>query len=357
MNRLDMDGAAAMPVARWLRLAGRLLTAMALIVLAVAYAAMSWEHGTLWLWQVVVHEDGRRTFAQTLFYFEHATRELPLDLLLGLAVGAGAAAALGRAADAGEAESGQRRPLGLLFALLACILLMIGATAWQLGADAVGDNLLQYHTRAGAPLVWGAHWRYHLLERGPLILLALGLSSALVALRRSKPEPRAEIAGWTVLAMFLGLTALFTPDLAALAEPFTDPRFLGHQIRESFTHGLVTLPLALGLVLARWRGGAEFGVRQAPRLAWSLGAVGLALGLIAYVLVAAIAADAAAQGQSESLTTLLAPHFFEHGFTYLVTPLTAVLVFEAMRAWTVPADPSHVPRTTVPASGSSAARD
>ena len=32
----------------------------------------------------MVHEDGRRTLIETILYFEHATRELPLDVILGV---------------------------------------------------------------------------------------------------------------------------------------------------------------------------------------------------------------------------------------------------------------------------------
>ena len=34
-----------------------------------------------------MHEDGRRTLIETILYFEHATRELPLDVILGIAIG------------------------------------------------------------------------------------------------------------------------------------------------------------------------------------------------------------------------------------------------------------------------------
>jgi len=43
-----------------------------------------------------------------------------------------------------------------------------------------------------------------------------------------------------ILVLFTALSIVFGLDL----KPFTDPVFLGHQAREAFTHGLVTLPLA-----------------------------------------------------------------------------------------------------------------
>jgi hypothetical protein len=311
----------------WLRGLGWLLVGLALLVLATAYSAMSWEQGTPLLWNVVVHEDGHRTLAQTLFYLEHATRELPLDLLLGVIVGAGAAEAL----TAPRAMPGRLRYM-LAALLLAVVLLITVGTALQLDLAALRDNLLQYHTREGAPLVWGAHWRYHLLERGPLMLLALGFWGIVRAFRTDGSRARGTTACWVALGAFIALTALFTPDLHALTLPFTDTRYLGHQIREIFTHSLVTLPLSIGVLLLYPREKGDFLARPGPGLAGSILLVGAATAIFAYVALAAIGADAASAGMSDSMITLLAPHFFEHGLTYLVTPLTAVLVYERLRA-------------------------
>ncbi|MEO8454012.1 MAG: hypothetical protein ABI454_02535 [Sphingomicrobium sp.] len=307
----------------WLRRLGFLLVGFALLVIAAAYGAMTWEHGTALLWNVVVHEDGHRTFAQTLFYFEHATRELPIDLLLGVTIGAAAAEAL----PGPRATTGRLQPMlaGLLVAL---VLVITVPTGLQLGLGALWDNLLQYHTREGAPLVWGAHWRYHLLERGPLMLLALGFWGIVRALRPEGSGERGIAAGWIALGGFIALTALFTPDLHALSLPFTDPRYLGHEIREIFTHSLVTMPLGIGVLLLYPREKGEFLAQPGSGLVGSIFLVGVAIALLAYVLLAAIGADAASEGQSDSMITLLAPHFFEHGFTYLVTSITAVVVFE-----------------------------
>lgn len=313
----------------WLHRLGFLLVGLALLVLAAAFGAMSWEHGTPLLWNVVVHEDGHRTLAQTIFYFEHATRELPLDLFLGAVVGAGAAEAM----PAPSASNGRRRAvLGGL--LVAVIILITAATALQLGLGSVRDNLLQYHTREGAPLVWGAHWRYHLLERGPLMLLALGFWGMVRAFRPDGYRQRARAALIGCCA-FIAVTAFFTLDLRALTLPFIDPRYLGHEIREIVTHGLVTLPLCVGVILLYPSKKGCFLARPRDNLAGSILLIGVAAAFVAYALIAAVGAGSASAGQSDSLITLLAPHFFEHGFTYVVTPLTAVLVYETLASRSV----------------------
>ena len=55
-------------------------------VLLVAFVAVCLQAGTPWPWNSVVHEDGHHTLLETIFYFEHATRELLLDAVLAMAV-------------------------------------------------------------------------------------------------------------------------------------------------------------------------------------------------------------------------------------------------------------------------------
>lgn len=66
-----------------------LLVYLPALVLLVAFVAVCVQAGTPWPWNRVVHEDGQHTFLGTIFYFEHATRELLLDAALALAVAGG----------------------------------------------------------------------------------------------------------------------------------------------------------------------------------------------------------------------------------------------------------------------------
>lgn len=303
------------------------LLGVPLLILVAAYVAISVHHGTPLLWNVVVHEDGHRTLAQTVFYFEHTTRELPIDLFLGVMVGAAGAWALAPAhGDATGLSPGVTRLA--VAALLAAVALMTIATAAQLGMGSLRDNLLQYHTREGAPLVWGAHWRYHLLERGPMLIAVFAFFGVLRALRPDRPgATRAGGVVIAVVAAYILVTAIFTPSLSALALPFVDTRYLGHELREILTHGLVTVPLGIGVVLLQAPRDVRFATRPGKDFAGALLSGLVALAAVAYVLVAAVLGGSATAGQSQSMVVLLAPHFFEHTFTYIVTPLTASIVF------------------------------
>jgi len=306
-------------------------------VLFVAFVAVCVQAGTPWPWSRVVHEDGQHTLLGTIFYFEHATRELLLDAALALAT-AGAVRCFYPPAQSSGGQGIARMRIVTGVAVAVSLALILGGTAYvnafgpYYGAEARGqailDNLAQYPTRPGAPFVWGAHWRYHLIERFTEILLVFA-AAGLLWLRDGRPVPDSgrHPAGLYVgaLAVFLAATLVF----GVSAEPFGDPRFLGHQLRELVTHVLVTLPLALGtcLALARKFGGSSPGARS-PLPAWPIyAAAAVALVCGAYVLIASAMLKAQTYGQTTSLAALLFPHFFEHSLGYAFTSALAGFLY------------------------------
>lgn len=293
-------------------------------VLLVSLLAIVARLGTPFIWNLAAHEDGARTFGATFFYFEHAVRELPGDLLLGAVVGGALAYAYPLKAGA----PGARRYAG---GLLFVIAVMLAGAVSDVGISGVIDNLLQKHTRPGAALEWGAHWRYHLLSSLSLYLMAFGAAGLMRFLDGAGTASEAArgfriVAG--ALAVFLGLTLVFAHSPAGLARPFTDAIYIGHEARELFTSVLVTLPLAFGtgFLAARDRAPAASGAdRTAHRARWILAiAAGIALGF--YLCLGAVFMDAAASGQTDDVVMLIAPHFFEHAQTYAVVALTALMV-------------------------------
>jgi hypothetical protein len=306
------------------------------LVLLVAFVGVCVQAGTAWPWNRVVHEDGQHTFLETIFYFEHATRELVLDTALALAV-AGAVRYFYPLSEAGSDAAVARTRIWLAVSTLAVLALILGGTAYVnafgrfYGAEARGqsilDNLAQYPTRPGAPFVWGAHWRYHLIERFAEIALAFAVAG-LFWVRDGRPPAR-DHGGASLyagaLVVFVGATLVF----GITAQPFRDPTYLGHQLRELFTHILVTLPLALGacFVLAR-RFSAPPSGAPAKLNAWPIyvaGIVGIACGL--YVLVGSVLLKAQTYGQRTGLGELLFPHFFEHALGYLFVSALAGFLY------------------------------
>ena len=301
------------------------------IVLLVAFVGLCVMTGTAWPWNQVVHEDGVRTLLGTVFYVEHGTRELLPDALLALAV-AGSVAyyfPLGRAAVRDTLTRSRRR---LAWVVAVTIAVIVGGTLWTEGGHVLVDNLSQSHTRAGAPLVWGAHWRYHLIERFAQMMLAFSASGVFWILH-GKPgadsvRGRFRLFG-AALLLFVAITVVFR----LTNEPFRDPAYLGHQLRELFTHSLVTLPLALGTCLALARKFSAGNPDASGDRLWPIVVTGaLAVLSGAFLLVASVMADAQSHGQAEGLASLLFPHFAEHALGYVLVPSLAGLIYLAPRS-------------------------
>jgi len=300
--------------------------AIACTVLVVAYVAIAVHTNNPWPWHEIVHESGDRTLTGTILYFEHAARELPLDVLLGIACGGSVLFAF--PARRSSPAVSRRLRLGILAAgTLVAIGLIIAGTLNVGGVQALSDNLLQLHTRPGAPLDWGAHWRYHLLSRAFLLLFTLGLAGMVVLIiDKARGGGRTGLLIFaTALGLYVLLTLVFTPN----RDPFVNPVYLGHQVREVLTHVLVTIPLAWGacLILAGVRSEPSYHGNAAVRWPVVAGFGSLVLGT--FLLVAGLMSSAASHGQTQSVILLVFPHFFEHSFTYVVVPLIAGLVYES----------------------------
>jgi hypothetical protein len=294
------------------------------LVWLAAYAGVCAMTGSMWPWNVVVHEDGRHTLLATVFFVEHATRELIPDVLLAIAV-AGAVRYYFPPAGLSNHDGVSHVRRLLAISTAAVLLGIVGGTYWTEGGQVLLDNLSQSHTRPGAPLVRGAHWRYHVIERFALLMMAFSVTGALWKLR----APQRPIQGrpWLYCAsliLFVAITAVFR----LTGESFRDPVFLGHQLRELFTHSLVTLPLALGtcLTLARRRVSHHDGHAQASW--WPIiltGGAAVVSGT--YLLVASVMTGAQSRGQTVSLARLLFPHFAEHALGYILVPILAGLLY------------------------------
>jgi len=297
--------------------------AVPVLVILTAFGAIAVHTGNIWPWFEVVHESGNRSLVGTVFYFQHAARELPLDVLLGIAIGGSALWAF-----PGNVRVSRRRQ-GLFAA--GCVLvisIIVAGTLRSGGWVLLWDNLLQMYTRPGEALQFGSHWRYHFLSRFTLIMVSYGLAGLMVLGLHGRQGAGGK-TGQTVfigtLVLFFVLSLVFVPGI----DPFINATFLGHQAREVFTHALVTLPLGWWVCLVLNRGNRhETGKRTIP-VGWPLaaGMGGVLVGL--YLLIAALCTSAVSMGQTDSMILLIWPHFFEHFFSWLVVPLVAGLVHES----------------------------
>jgi hypothetical protein len=287
-------------------------------VLAIAWVSVCIQVGSAWPWSLVVHEDGRRTLLQTVLYVEHALGELPLDLVLAVAL-AGAALHFFP-----ESSPGRKRRAGYyLLAFVLCAAGIVGGAFVTAGKVAAIENLLQVHTRNGAPPVVGAHWRYHLLSRLALMMLAFALTGLLAgsgAPRRQASDRRVPLFGAALSAF-----GLLTAGFGMTTEPFVDPVYIGHQARELFTHTLITVPIGLAACLAcvAWKNTTDRRPFAAGGGLRVVAAGGLSVALGGYLALGVVVTDAVAEGQTAGVSALLFPHFFEHTLTYLLVGTAA----------------------------------
>jgi hypothetical protein len=299
----------------------RILFIVPAAVLTCAFVGICIHAGTMWPWDRVVHEDGRRTLLQTIFFFEHGTRELLVDLVLALAVSGSVQFFYGKP---GSPQSNYRFRLRWMLTGLAIttLLTILIGTAWAAGKAVVLENLEQLPTRTGGALVWGSHWRYHLLERLSTMLLALGLVGIC---RLLSGRPAGAKRSFTLFAIALGTFGLLTVFFGPTLEPFRNARFLGHQAREWLTHVSVTLPLALGTCLALTPRNFQPSRSSIERRdLWVMGAaLAFSVSLGVYVLLGAWLTKSMAEAQSSDLASVVLAHFFEHSFTYLLVPSVA----------------------------------
>lgn len=297
-----------------------LLFGIPLFVLAASFAVFCVRHGTAWPWGVIAHEDGVRTLLGAIFFFEHALGELPEEMVLAIAC-AGAALQFFKAAPSPSLVR-WRRAAGTL-AISFDLFILIGALATA-GWAGSGSWLLQYHTRPGVALEFGSHWRYHLLSQMTLMLWAALLIRAVVVSRHfagTVGPSRLWSWSWIVLAI---CTAVFGINAA----PFRDPRYLGHQARETFTHALVTIPLAVGVCLTMTPTPAALERRPGASFWRAAALIALACGILAaYQLLGVLLTGSQQHAQTRDLTRLVCGHFFEHTFSYLVVPAHAAWFF------------------------------
>lgn len=293
----------------------------ALTVLVAAWFWLVVEHGTLRLWDVVVHESGQYTLGQTVLYFRHFLREVPT--LFTIALFAIAAYGVPLVPPDERPRARRRARWYALAGLLGAGLMFVVAFSsvrQEYGTVSALLNLMQYHTRDYL-VSYGSHWRFHWLST-----LWLGLATSLCARVAARwlgaPAPSDTRGGGILTAVawgwFLGLSLVFVPS----TEPFLDPRYIGHQAREILTHSLVTLPVGLGLLAMCLRAHGCGEPRSGVAVPISLTCLAAVFVIPIYLGLATVLGGAIAHGQTAGgLAAMVAAHFFEHVLDYLFVAL------------------------------------
>ncbi len=299
-------------------------------VLLGSYVLLAVHHGVWNVFPVVVHENGRYTLTETIFYFRHFVRELPVNTLI--AMGLGMLAGLHSPLERASSAQGIRacRHAGLAALLMAAIAIAI--TCGQYDRYEAWTELAQYRTRDELA-DFGSHWRYHLLHIVDSLLFCLGLLLVIRGLTNAGGLNRRALGGLAVLGVaFVMITLGFGSPLRALR----DPLYLAHQAREIETHRILTLCPALACLLL-----LDLRLAASSRLAavnWSMIWQGVAWIVLATLIplwivwrLREVNIGSLAQRQT-GLWQIAAAHHFEHLLdSAYVTLLSAWAYLKVMR--------------------------
>jgi hypothetical protein len=307
------------------------LAAVPCLYVALAYGYLSYWHGRAWLWNTLIHENGRLTLAGSLFYFDHFLGCAPMAAVFALLLAGGCA--YGGSAPAPSEERARRIGVALLGAAAVFFIASFAASVQLAGWERTLDYLFQRIERDGV-LSKGGNWNQLQLSNVPI---ALGILSVALALTPGRAGER--------LAAFatIGLAVVFSAGLTAWSWPgwqaFGNPRWLAHSLRELATYPLTGVPLAiLAVVLVEYAltGAPHWRIRpRAPSLALLTLAAALAafeLAVLGETNVLAIAQRPAFAPQGLSLAYLLASHVFEHFLDFAFFATLASGVYALLRA-------------------------
>jgi len=291
-------------------------------ILVLSYTAVCLQTHSIWPWLHVVHEDMQSTLFQTVFGFEHATREIPMDLVLALTV-AGSVRYFYPMCPSPQSRANYLQLRRLLLALALITLgTILGGSLLTVGLAGVADNLAQLQTRPGEALQPGAHWRYHFLERVALMFMAFSLVGW-IWLSSGRPASGSRGNGRRILIVTAILFVLLSMIYGFSLEPFINPRFIGHQARELLTHAAVTLPLTIATTLALARRFAAAPGASRPQLWPILASAIIAFALGVYLMTGTLLTGAVSLRQTPSLAAAVFPHVLEHALGYLLVTLVA----------------------------------
>lgn len=297
------------------------------LVLLASYVGLAIDFGRINLWSVVVHEDGRTTFAETVWYFRHFVREMPIVAMMASAL----ALAFLRSRPTLSSQVG-RRTLGRARFVLwgaACLLVCLGLAIaiGQQGLERTLEDLFQRRIRDGAG-GRGSHWNYHLLHMAvflPLSLVLCGLTDDSEDEVRPSDRRTANrwIGAWVVALVTVTLCS------GALLQAFVDPRYLAHQAREIATHAALSVPIGLfALLLCESRLTGNHRCWRIPpdrETIISAGGVVLICAFVAFQL-SGVKVLALSQ-RPDRYSSLVLAHHLEHTLDYLLVALLAPAIY------------------------------
>lgn len=315
------------------------LLAFPVTYFVISYTYLAWWHKEVFLWDTVIHENGRLTLAGSLFYFDHFVACVPMITVFALCT-AGGVALSGQIAPG---ANGSRARFSAVVLLSGAGLLVLGAfiaSVYMVGWERTIDYALQRIERDGVTSK-GGNWNQLQLSNIPIALGIIGLGSTFVMFKmgyNEKRDARLNAAGRICISVAAALMVGISACNFNGWEYFLNPRWMAHSIRELATHPVTGVPIALTsiLLVERYISGLEIWVIKPRRL--SLILIGIAIVIVAAQLlflknvdVLAIAQKPAFAADTLSIPYLLCSHVFEHFLDFVLIAILTGGIYAALR--------------------------
>jgi hypothetical protein len=306
------------------------LLALPITYFMISYGYLAWWHHKIFLWNVMIHENGRLTLLGSLFYFDHFVACVPATTVFALC-------AAGGVALAGQAPSGinlHRTAFVAIFLLVSAALLVLVtfvASTYTVGWQRTMDYAFQWIERDGI-MSKGGNWNQLQLSNLPIILGTIGLSRALVMFDKESGSNGSSALVALALAC-IGVAAALCVGISAFNwggwKSFLNPRWLAHSVREIATYPLTGIPVALSsiLLVEYYLSGLHTWTVEPRSLSLILIGTGIGIAIGEVILLKDIDVLAIAQKPSFavnglSISYLLCSHVFEHFLDFiLISPL------------------------------------
>jgi len=313
----------------------RVLLFLPVFAYIVSYLYLAYYHGKFLIFNTIVHESGKYTLLQDMFYASHFLGHIPVHTVLAFFF-VGAYLCL----TGSNSNRYPKKKIRILFTLL--VFLLISSFFLSLTVFGYEDTLSFMAQRKQGVGIYaeGGSWNLH-LPSTMLLLLLIPVYIYIVKRifgRSIEPNPSGLFYISLGFIFFFLFTFLFNRNIVdAFFSIWGDPRYLGHSVRELLTFPVTYFPVPLYFILSgETRVGGSRKRKRNRNLECVMASLGIVflLGLFyqSYIPLTEGIGNIAqkpdfAKGGKLGAPYLLASHYFEHFLDTIYFTLLCLLSY------------------------------
>jgi hypothetical protein len=227
-----------------------ILLLLPVIYYAISYIYVAKWHGRIILWNVLIHENGRLTLKESLFFFDHFISAMPKVIFYAFFIACGFS--LDGSIPAGIKASRSGFIALLLFAgagffVLLAFILSISKVGWRRTTDCLLQRVERDEVESK-----GGSWNQLQVSNIPLYLMMFSASFFMNSFTGdSNPAEYTLLKTGTLICVVAGVLLWIIPSIYFWPgwRAFMNPRWTAHGIREIATQPFILLPTALFVIL------------------------------------------------------------------------------------------------------------